>query len=70
MALDSSLLAAMFCICVNAIDMSNAEEIDELEKIYNEMTDYEKVFVASDTVTRLNQYIERRDNHYFECSSP
>ena len=40
---------------VNAIDMSNAEEIDELEKIYNEMTDYEKVFVASDTVTRLNQ---------------
>ncbi len=44
---------------VNAIDMSNAEEIDELEKIYNEMTDYEKVFVASDTVTRLNQYIEK-----------
>ena len=34
-------------------------ESDELEKIYNEMTDYEKSFVASDVVKRLNQYIER-----------
>lgn len=41
------------------IDLSNAEEIDELEKIYNEMTDYEKSFVAADVVKRLNQYIER-----------
>ena len=41
------------------IDLSNAEEIDELEKIYNEMTDYEKSFVASDVVKRLNQYNER-----------
>lgn len=44
---------------VNAVDLSNAEDIDELEKIYNEMTDYEKSFVASDNVKKLNQYIER-----------
>lgn len=41
------------------VDLSNAEEIDELEKIYNEMTDYEKSFLASDTVKNLNKYIER-----------
>lgn len=44
---------------VTRIDLSNAEDIDELEKIYNEMTDYEKSFVASDTVKSLNKYIER-----------
>lgn len=44
---------------VSAIDMSHAEKIDELEKIYNEMNDYEKSFVASDTVKTLNKYIER-----------
>ena len=41
------------------VDLSNGEEIDELEKIYNEMTDYEKSFIASDTVKTLNKYIER-----------
>ncbi len=41
------------------VDLSNAEDIDELEKIYNDMTDYEKSFVASDTVKKLNKYIER-----------
>lgn len=44
---------------VNGIDLSNAEDIDKLEKTYNEMTDYEKSFVASDNVKKLNQYIER-----------
>ena len=43
----------------NRIDMSDAEAIDELEKIYNEMNDYEKSFLASDTVKTLNKYIER-----------
>ncbi len=43
----------------NRIDMSNAEDIDELEKTYNEMTDYEKSFIATDTVKTLNKYIER-----------
>ena len=44
---------------VGGIDLSNAEAIDDLEKRYNEMTDYEKSFIASDTLTRLNKYIER-----------
>ena len=44
---------------VNRVDMSNAEKVDELEKIYSEMTDYEKSFVATDTVKRLNEYIEK-----------
>lgn len=44
---------------VNAIDMSDAEDIDELEEIYNNMTDYEKRFVAQENVERLQKYIER-----------
>ncbi len=44
---------------VAAIDLTDAEEIDELEKTYNEMSDYEKSFVASDTVKTLNKYVER-----------
>lgn len=44
---------------VNGIDSSDGETIDELEKEYNDMTDYEKSFLAQDTVSSLNQYIER-----------
>lgn len=44
---------------VAAIDMTDAAAIDELEKTYNELSDYEKSFVASDTVKNLNKYIER-----------
>lgn len=44
---------------VAAIDLTDAADIDELEKTYNEMSDYEKSFVASDTVKTLNKYIER-----------
>lgn len=44
---------------VAAVDLTDANEIDELEKTYNEMSDYEKSFVASDTVKTLNKYIER-----------
>ena len=44
---------------VNGIDHTDGETIDELEKEYNEMTDYEKSFLAKDTVTSLNKYIER-----------
>lgn len=44
---------------VGGVDMTDADEIDELEKIYNEMTDYEKGFVADDTVKSLNKYIEK-----------
>ena len=44
---------------VNGIDHSDGETIDELEKEYNEMSDYEKSFLAKDTVNSLNKYIER-----------
>ena len=44
---------------IKGIDLSDCEEIDELEKIYNGMTDYQKKFVAKDAVAALNEYIER-----------
>ena len=44
---------------VKAVDMTDAKEIDALEKIYNEMNDYEKTFIAEDTVKTLNKYVER-----------
>lgn len=44
---------------VGGVDLTDASEIDTLEEIYNEMSDYEKTFIATDTVKRLNQYIEK-----------
>ncbi|MCM1185484.1 MAG: flagellar hook capping protein [Lachnoclostridium sp.] len=44
---------------VNGVDYSDVAEIDDLEKIYNEMTDYEKTFVASDKVKALEEYVEK-----------
>ncbi len=44
---------------VNGVDHSDLSKIDELEKIYNEMNDYEKSFIAKDVVDALNKYIER-----------
>lgn len=44
---------------VNGVDMTDAKEIDALEEIYNGMNDYEKSFVAKDTVKNLNKYIEK-----------
>lgn len=44
---------------LGGVDMSDADEIDELEKLYGEMNDYEKSFVAEDTVKTLNKYIEK-----------
>ena len=44
---------------LGGVDMSDADEIDELEKLYSEMNDYEKSFVAEDTVKTLNKYIEK-----------
>lgn len=44
---------------VNGVDMTDAKEIDALEKIYSEMNDYEKGFVAEDTVKILNKYVEK-----------
>lgn len=44
---------------VNGIDLNDADVIDELEKEYNEMSNYEKSFLAKDVVTSLNKYIEK-----------
>lgn len=44
---------------VNGIDMRDAKEIDELVKIYEEMTDYEKSFVAKETKEKLDKYAEK-----------
>lgn len=44
---------------LGGVDMSDVKEIDELEKIYNEMSDYEKGFVAEDNVKKLNKYVEK-----------
>lgn len=44
---------------LGAIDLSYAEDIDELEKIYNEMNDYEKSFLTDENVDKLKKYIEK-----------
>lgn len=41
-----------------SIDTEGAK-IDDLSERYNSMTDYEKSYVASDTVKKLNEYVER-----------
>lgn len=44
---------------INSIDLTDADDIDELEELYDEMNDYEKSFIASDVVKRLDKYIEK-----------
>lgn len=44
---------------VGGVELSDGREIDELEKIYNEMNDYEKTFLTKETVENLNKYIEK-----------
>lgn len=41
---------------VNSIELTDAEDIEALEEIYSGMSDYEKQFIAEDTVERLNEY--------------
>lgn len=41
------------------LTLDNKDAIDELNKIYNEMSDYEKSFISSGTVTTLKEYTER-----------
>lgn len=43
----------------DSMDHSDLEKIDELEKSYSNMNDYEKSFIAQDVVSALNKYIER-----------
>ena len=44
---------------LHGVDLTDAKEIDELEKIYNGMNEYEKKFVAEDTVKTLRKYVEK-----------
>lgn len=44
---------------VNGIDLTDGEAIDKLEKAYNEMTDYQKAFIAKEKVDALEKYVEK-----------
>lgn len=44
---------------VNSVDLTDADDIEELEEIYDNMTEYEKSFVASDVVDSLEEYIAK-----------
>lgn len=44
---------------INGVDLSYADQIDEVEEIYGKMNDYEKTFVAKDYVTALEKYVEK-----------
>lgn len=44
---------------VNGIGLGDAQDIDELEEIYDNMTEYEKSFVASDVVKTLDKYVDK-----------
>ena len=47
---------------VGGVDLTDAEAIDELREIYEGMSDYEKKFLASDTVKKYKEYLERLKN--------
>jgi len=44
---------------VNTITIDDADKVDELEKTYEEMTEYERSFVASDLKKALTGYVEK-----------
>lgn len=65
--LDAYDLALQFAISMNKlpslenITLDDKEKIDELKKAYDEMSDYEKSFVAQEYVDKLEEYVERID---------
>lgn len=46
------------------IDMTDAKDIEKLREIYDGMNDYERGFLAKDTVDRYKQYIEKLKQVY------
>lgn len=44
---------------VDQITLKDKKEIDALNKIYNEMTDYQKEFLAEDVTDKLKEYTDR-----------
>ncbi len=63
--LEAYELATDFVIRLNklpnlkAVDLSNAEEIEELNEIYNGMDDYQKSFIATEKVEALKEYTDK-----------
>ena len=41
------------------VDLADADAIDKLKKIYDNMTDYQKTFVAKEKADLLNAYAEK-----------
>ena len=46
---------------VNNIDLGDADTIDELNEIYQNMTTYQKSFVATEKLNSLNAYVTKLD---------
>lgn len=44
---------------INVIGLSDASEVDALNKIYNDMSDYQKSFVAQEKVEALKTYTDK-----------
>ena len=44
---------------VNAVDLADAGDIEELAQAYEAMSDYEKSFIASDVVKKLDAYVSK-----------
>lgn len=42
-----------------AVDLTDADAIDKLEKTFNEMSDYEKTFITKENKDKLAKYIEK-----------
>lgn len=41
------------------LDMTDAKEVDELQKMYDEMSEYEKTFVTEENEKKLKEYVEK-----------
>lgn len=44
---------------VSKITMDNAEDIEELKKTFDDMTDYQKGYITKENQEKLNKYVER-----------
>ncbi|MCH5341724.1 MAG: flagellar hook capping protein [Acetatifactor sp.] len=49
---------------LGGVDMTDAKDIEELKEIYEGMSDYEKGFLAKDTVDRYKKYVEKLKQVY------
>ena len=49
---------------LGGVDLTDAKDIEELKEIYEGMNDYEKGFLAKDTVDRYKKYVEKLKQVY------